>query len=95
MSNRKEYIDKLSNQLKMWDNEIEKIEMKANQAKTDVKSDYQQQLEKLNLKRQAVENKINEIRGASEDAWQELKNGAEDALNTMKEAMDSAMSKFK
>ena len=95
MSNRKEYIDKLSDQLKKWDNEIEKLEMKANQAKTGAKSDYQQHLEKLRSKREEAGNKIKEIREASDEAWQELKIGTEVAFETMKNAMDNAVSKFK
>jgi chaperonin cofactor prefoldin len=69
--------------------------MKANQAKTGAKSDYQQQLEKLRIKRQAASNKIKEIQQASEEAWQELKIGTEVAFETMKNAVDNAVSMFK
>ncbi len=95
MANRKEYIDKLTTQLEQWDNEIDKLEAKAEQARSDAKGDYQMQLQELQSKRREAENRIKEIREAGEGAWQELKSGTEEAFDTMKKALDNAMSRFK
>lgn len=95
MTDRKEYIEKLNARLKKWDSEIAKLETKAKQAKKESRLEYQNQLEKLQVKRQEAMSRLKDIREASEGAWQELKSGAEAAFHRMGEAMDNAMSMFK
>ena len=95
MANRKEYIDKLTIQLREWDKEIDTLEAKAEKAKADAEADYQNQLQELRSKRLAVETRVKKIQNAGEDAWEDLKTGTEEAVDAMKKAMSSAISKFK
>jgi len=92
---RKAFIDKLTAQLKKWDNDIDKLEAKAQKAKADVRADYNKQIQDLRDKKKAAQGRLEEVKNAGEEAWEDLKAGAEEAYDSIKNAFQSAMSKFK
>ena len=92
---RKAFIDKLTAQLKKWDDDIDKLEAKAQKAKADVRADYNKQIQDLRDKKKAAQGRLQEVKHAGEEAWEDLKSGAEEAYDSIKNAFQSAMSKFK
>ena len=92
---RKAFIDKLTAQLKKWDDDIDKLEAKAQKAKADVRADYHKQIQDLRDKEKAAQGRLQEVKHAGEEAWEDLKSGAEEAYDSIKNAFQSAMSKFK
>jgi chromosome segregation ATPase len=92
---RKDYIDKLTIQLKQWDAEIEKMEAKVQEKKADARILYNKKIEELQNKKEEAQNKIEEIKNASDEAWEELKSGAERAFDNIKNSFHSVISKFK
>ena len=92
---RKAFIDKLTAQLKKWDDDIDKLEAKAQKAKADVRADYHKQIQDIRDKKKAAQGRLQEVKHAGEEAWEDLKSGAEEAYDSIKNAFQSAMSKFK
>ena len=92
---RKEFIDKLTAQLKKWDTEIEKLETNAKSASAELKADYNQQIQELRSKKATARDKLGEVKRASEEAWKELRSGAEKAFDEMKNTFDRVVAKFK
>ena len=95
MENRKDYIDKMVIRLREWDNEVQKLEVKAETAKTDVKASYNQQINELRLKKEEAQQKLKKIQDAGEDAWEELKDGAEKSWKIFEDSLKNAWGKFK
>lgn len=95
MNERRNYIDKFNQQLKMWDAEINKLELKADQAEADAKKKYKETIAKLVEKRESLQNKLKDLDKATEDAWGELKQGFEKSWQDMSKAIRNAILEFK
>lgn len=96
MSNRKEYIDQVAETMKKWDDDIVALESKSNEAKEGVRTEVQEKLQDLRLKKAELEGKFEKLKSSGEDAWEilnkefkesfdKIKNAFEDAKNTMKD----------
>ena len=92
---RKAFIDKLTMKLKQWDDDIDKLEAKAQKAESDVKEEYNRHIQDLRDKKKAAQERLEEVKHAGEEAWEDLKSGAKEAYDSIKNAFQSAMSKFK
>jgi uncharacterized coiled-coil DUF342 family protein len=95
MSSRDEYIRKMQAKLEEWNAEIDTLTVKAGKVTTDVKNEYNEQIESLKAKQAEARQKIEELQQAGEGAWGDLKSGIELAWTAMGEAIDSARSRFK
>lgn len=95
MNSRDEYIRKMQAKLEEWNAEIDTLTAKAGEVKSDVKNEYNEQIESLKAKRAAALQKIEELQHAGESAWEDLKSGLDLAWTAMGEAIDSARSRFK
>jgi len=95
MADRKAFIDKLAAQLKEWDDEIEKLETKAQKARSGAKAKYKKQIRELRKKKASAQDKLEEVKEAGEEAWEQVKSGAEKAFNEMKNVFQAVLSKFK
>lgn len=95
MEDRKIYIDKMAAKLKEWDDEIRKLEAKANAAKAVIKADYQRQITELRRKKDEAQQKLTQIREAGEEAWEELKVGLEQSWKTLGDSVKHVLAKFK
>jgi sugar-specific transcriptional regulator TrmB len=93
--NRKEYIDKLANQLKDLDNKIIKMEDGAEKVASNLKSEYQNQVSVLNRKKDDVKVKLKELNNSNQEAFSVLKEGVTSSFNELKDAIDGAVKKFK
>ena len=95
MNERKEYIDKMAEQLRSWDNEITKYQQKAAQMNENVKQKYQDEVTKLKARKKQVQQKLDELKSSSDSAWKELKNGFDRSWKELKTAFNNANSSFK
>lgn len=77
MKDRKEYIDKMAAKLKVWDAEIQQLQVKAGEVTDDTKAELQEQLKTLGVKKGEAQEKLKEIQGVSGSAWEDLKAGAD------------------
>ena len=92
---RKVFIDKLTAKLKQWDDDIDKLEAKAQTAKADVRAEYNEHIQDLRDKKKAAQERLEEVKHAGEGAWEDLKSGSVEAYDSIKNAFQSALSKFK
>ena len=95
MTTRNEYLEHLKENLDKWNTDIAKWEAKAKVAQTDLRIEYEMQLEALRKRREEATEKMKELQASSGDAWKELTAGADAAWASMREAFDKATSHFK
>ncbi len=95
MENQREYVSKMADRLAELENEIRELEQIADKAIADTKAEYQQQINKLFLKKEAVQSKISKIRDVSGNAWEDMKAGAELSWETFEESVKSRIKKTK
>ncbi|MCJ7499243.1 coiled coil domain-containing protein [bacterium] len=92
---RKAYIDKMAAKLKAWDDEVQKLEGKADMAKAEVKAKYHEQINELRVKKEAAQQQLEKIQGASKVAWEELKEGIEQSWKILGDSVKSARDQLK
>ncbi len=94
MTTRNDYVENLKNHLDQWNVEIAKWEAKARVAKTDLRIDYEMQLESLRKQRDEAKAKLDDLQKSTGDAWQDLTKGADEAWAKMREAFEKASTHF-
>jgi hypothetical protein len=94
MTKRDEYVEQLKQNLDLWNSEIAKWEAKAKVTKTDLRIDYEMQLEALRKHREEAAAKLKELQASGEEAWNDLVAGADAAWAAMREAFDKATAHF-
>jgi chromosome segregation ATPase len=95
VSTKQVFQDRLEAQLKEWDAKLDELKAKALAAGSDLRTDYEKQLEVLSAKREALQTKAQDLRKRTEEAWDDLKSGTEKAWDDMREALDRITSRFK
>lgn len=73
MATRKEYIDKLENQLREWNTQINELQEKANKGSQDLKGRYQKRMETLKTKRGEMRAKLQKIKDSGDGSFDEIK----------------------
>ena len=94
MIDRKDYIEKLSQKLKSWDEEITKLELKAKESSAKAKVNINERLEELRLMRSNIENRINGLKNSSDNAWSEIRKGVEKIENEIIETINNVKNNF-
>ena len=95
MSTQKEYVEKLTAQMREWDAEIEQLKDKAAYAIPARKQEYAQAIAPLVRKRNEAAVQLKEIAAAGSGEWKELKEGAEQTWNEVKTILHNALSTFR
>ncbi|MGR5144024.1 hypothetical protein ACQKPX_20430 [Photobacterium sp. DNB23_23_1] len=91
---RKELINNLHKKLLNWNEDIDKLEVKAQHASGEAKRDLEKTLTELKQRKEEAKAKITDLQHASDSAWEEIKKGADEALDSLKRSFESAKSKF-
>ncbi len=94
MTTRNEYVESMKAHLDQWNIEIAKWEAKARVTKTDMRIDYEMQLETLRKRRDEALEKLDTLQKSAGDAWQDLTQGADEAWAKMREALEKASTHF-
>jgi len=89
------FLQKLETQIQEWDVKLADLKAKAQEATTEVRADYEKQLETLTEKRDIAQVKIQELRLRAGDVWEDLKSGTEKAWDEMQKALDRIAARFK
>jgi hypothetical protein len=92
---RTQYIEKLSAQMVEWDVQIERLRDKAENATAEAKSEYAKTVSALQLKRDAVAEKLQGVAMASDDEWEDMKDGAEQIWDEVKDLLRSSIKKIR
>lgn len=94
MSKREEFISKMGNRLKEWNEELDKLEEKVSTVKSDLQGKYRQQIADLRKKREETEKKLEEAKAAGEGAWENLKGESERAWTALKDGYTAFKSHY-
>jgi len=89
------YKQKLNSQLKEWNAQINLLVAKVENAASDVKLKYAQELDEIKAKQHEAAQKLKELEDASGDAWEKLKVGADKVWDDLRTGIAQAISKFK
>lgn len=92
---RKAYLKKLEARLEDWVDEVSRLREDAENAKTDMKMKYREQLEVLRSRQELALQRIRELREAGEGNWGKFKSGAEEAVEDLKKAVQDAIEKLR
>jgi hypothetical protein len=95
MENKKSYLQKVADQLKQWDHEIEELKAKTVKAKSGSKKEILNQIDELRLKKKTAQEKLKQLREAGDEAWVMMKSGLERSLSEFKGAFSKSVAKFK
>ncbi len=95
MSERKDYIDKMAQQLKAWDDEIVKFQEKASQVNENVRQKYKDEISRLKERRQQLQFHMDELKRSSDIVWTELKSGLEKSWSDIRTAYDNIRVRLK
>ena len=69
MDKRKVNVDNMVSKLKVLDSRIQKLELLTDEVLSEVESTYQQQIKELNLKKEAIQQKLSDIQDAGDSVW--------------------------
>ena len=94
MTKQDQYIEKLKAQLDQWNAQVTQWEAKAREAQTNVRADYEKQLDAFRRQRDEALEHMRRVQSATGDAWLDLVRGADDAWSKMREAFEKARSHF-
>ena len=94
MTTRDAYVQKIKDQIDVWNADITVAEAKAGQASAEIKTRYDQSLETLRAQRDAANQKAEEIKVSADDAWEGLQASADDFLDRSKAAFAAAKAEF-
>jgi len=95
METKEAYRDKLEAQLEEWRTKIAQLKAQADKKEAETKIEYSKEIEELNRKKEAVQNKLKDLTNASGEAWGDIKSGFENAVEDLKASLEKAISKYK
>ena len=74
---------------------LKELEQIADKAMPETKAEYQQQINELFLKKEAVQSKLSKIREASGNSWEDMKAGAALSWEAFEESVKSRIKNIK
>ena len=91
---RDAYVQNLKKKIEEWNSEINKLEIKSDQAKKDIQGQYRNHLEELKHKREEFRGKLEELQKAGEAAWEDVVSGVDSAGHVLGKMIEAAKSRF-
>lgn len=95
MSDRKIYIDQMSEKLKKMDDKIKELELKAKIKKDELKIEHNKNINDLRFKFDVAKQKFNNYKEVGKEALSELKQGTEESFKVLEESVANAIQKIK
>jgi len=88
VNNQKDYIDNITQRLKVLESEIRELEKMIEFAESEVKVEYQQQINDMFFKAQKLQKEKETIEKISGNAWDDLKAGTELSWKALDESLN-------
>ena len=95
MPDKQDFMDRISNQLNVWEAQIDKLKAQIDEASADTKVEYYKKLDDLKERRNEVSKQFEKVRQSSESTWEDLKKNIEQSTDDLKSSFDSFMDKLK
>jgi len=83
-----EYLKKMEPRLKELDAEIEKVKMKAETTRTELKGKYQDQVGRILVARKRVRSELAKLGEVGSDRYEEVRKDVERAVDDLKKGID-------
>ena len=83
-----EYVAKMKEQLKKWDEELDALNARGEKASEEAREAYLHQLKGLRASREAAQKSFLQMRAAGEKAGAQMKHGMDSAWDAMKKGLD-------
>lgn len=94
MNEKNAYEQKMQARMDAWSADLEKLKAKAAEADAEARIRLNDEIRKVEAKKQAAEAKLKQLKAASDDAWQDLREGFDGASVALKSALESAAARF-
>ncbi len=94
-SKREQFIDSLKGKLDELNEDVERLEKRAQEASGDLEKKYEEQLAEMREKRAEMKHKLDELRAAGEAQFDKLKLEAEHAWKAFQNSVSYFRSHFK
>lgn len=91
---RKEYVEKLKNQIEEWEYDLNRLEHRIDDVQEDLKEKYKVAVKDLKVKKDEMLEKAKHVESSTEEAWDDLKNGIEMAWDSLKLGILAAKSEY-
>jgi hypothetical protein len=95
MRKKEEYIDKLSNQLKVWSIKMDELTEKAEHKALKQKEKLRAEIAEFNVKHKKANLKLQQLKETTGDAWETLVEGMDEVWVDMKKTVHQIAEKFK
>lgn len=93
MDARSKFVEKLSADMVDWDNQIERLQEKMEDAESTAKEQYAKAIDGLQQKRDQAATKLQNLSTADANEWEEIKKGAEQIWGEMKAMLSKSFRK--
>ncbi|HLR16474.1 MAG TPA: hypothetical protein VK099_01240 [Alcanivoracaceae bacterium] len=93
MSSRKEYIERLTERLKNWDQELDVLEAKAKEKKASLEVQWKESRKELLSKRDELKSKLDELKNSADDRFDKLKDDLEERFEGVKSTLSELKKK--
>lgn len=90
---RDAYVEKMKASIDDWNDQIAKVQERAEKVQAEARSQYKKQLQDLRARRDEAQARLKEAQAASDKAWEDLHSGYEAAWDN--KAFQDAMSRFR
>ncbi|MEX2119737.1 MAG: hypothetical protein WD847_09095 [Pirellulales bacterium] len=91
---KEEFERDLERKLADLDDDLARLKSKAADLKEEARPRWEEQMKRLEARREQARKKLEEVKAASPEAWQDLKTGAHSAWEDLKEGFDEASQHF-
>lgn len=95
MKSRREYTEKLKQQLDDWNARIDEMEREAENASRDAREELRSHVRELKEKRDRVRSGLERLQDVGADAWEDIRRETDDAWTGIRNAFDRAASRMK
>jgi len=92
---RKAFLKRVESALETLDEDIDRIAAKAEKVEADVRIRYDEEIDVLRMKQEAVRAKVQQVRDAGAGSWGALKRGVQDATDDLKNAVEKAVERLR
>lgn len=93
-SKQEALVDKFDARLEQTEARMAMLRARAKEASADRRVELNEQIEKLEARKQSAKARIEELRRSSGQAWDDIAEGAESAWKSLKSALDRAVDRF-
>jgi len=92
---KEDYQRSIQKQIDQISGSINQLNKKAETVDDEAKADIQRTVNGLQIKRDALQEKLDRLKNSTADAWKDMVAGINDSLSDLQKAADQALSQYK